>query len=89
MLGHILGGDGTQACYATDRNFDLVSLYWIDEPNLIQFPDENETRQVLTLKPTNGDNLVRACNLCLHVAEITHPTIPIHLSKQDSLSTQL
>ncbi|VUZ44785.1 unnamed protein product, partial [Hymenolepis diminuta] len=48
---------------------DAVQLYgsvryWIDEPNLIQFLDENETCQTPTLVPTNAENLVRECSQC-------------------------
>ncbi|KAM3186821.1 hypothetical protein ACTXT7_003544 [Hymenolepis weldensis] len=35
-------------CYVTARNINLMGLDWIDELNLIQFPDENETCQTLS-----------------------------------------
>ncbi|KAM3179841.1 hypothetical protein ACTXT7_017491 [Hymenolepis weldensis] len=44
-------------CCVTDRNINLVGLDWVDELNLIQFPDENETCQTPTLEPTNEENL--------------------------------
>ncbi|VDL34161.1 unnamed protein product [Hymenolepis diminuta] len=75
--------------YVTDRNIDLMSLDWIDELNIIQFPGENETCQTPTLKPTNAENLVRGCNQCLHVAEIPHPSIHIRSPKPDSPRIQL
>ncbi|VUZ53164.1 unnamed protein product, partial [Hymenolepis diminuta] len=46
-------------CYVTDRNINPVDLDWIDELNLIQFPDEKETCQTPTLEPTNAENLAR------------------------------
>ncbi|KAM3179262.1 hypothetical protein ACTXT7_000935 [Hymenolepis weldensis] len=76
-------------CGVTDRNINLVGLDWIDEFNLIQFPDEKETCQTSTLEPTNAENLVRGCNQCLHVAEIPHPSIYIQSPKSDSPRTQL
>ncbi|KAM3187156.1 hypothetical protein ACTXT7_002853 [Hymenolepis weldensis] len=59
------------------------------ELNVIQFPDENETYQASALKPKNAENLVRGCNLCLQVSEITHPFIHFQRSKSGSPSTQL
>ncbi|KAM3170964.1 hypothetical protein ACTXT7_017559 [Hymenolepis weldensis] len=64
-------------CCVTDGNINLVGLDWIDELNLIQLPDENETCQTPTLEPSNADNLVRGCNQRLHAAEIPH--LPIHI----------
>ncbi|KAM3170991.1 hypothetical protein ACTXT7_017506 [Hymenolepis weldensis] len=46
-------------CYVTDRNINLVGLDRIDEVNLIQFPNENDTCQTSTVEPTNAGNLVR------------------------------
>ncbi|KAM3183558.1 hypothetical protein ACTXT7_010090 [Hymenolepis weldensis] len=76
-------------CYVTDRNINLMGLDWIDELNLIQFPDENETYQTPTLEPTDAENLVRGCNQCLHVVKISHPSIHIQSPRPDSFSTQL
>ncbi|KAM3172936.1 hypothetical protein ACTXT7_013524 [Hymenolepis weldensis] len=45
-------------CYLAGRSVNLVGLDWIDELNLIQFPDENETCQTPTLEPTNAENLL-------------------------------
>ncbi|VDL58388.1 unnamed protein product [Hymenolepis diminuta] len=75
--------------YVTGRNINLMSLDWIDELNFIQFPDENETCQILALEPTNVENLVRRCNQCLLVAKIPHPSIHIQSPKPDSPRTQL
>ncbi|KAM3182423.1 hypothetical protein ACTXT7_012411 [Hymenolepis weldensis] len=69
--------------YFTDRNFNLVGLDWIDELNLIQFPDENETCQTPTLEPADAGTLVKECNQCLHISEI-----PTQSSKPDSPRTQ-
>ncbi|VUZ47944.1 unnamed protein product [Hymenolepis diminuta] len=44
-------------CYFTIRNINLMDLDWIDEFNLIQLPDENETYQTPTPEPTNAKNL--------------------------------
>ncbi|KAM3175025.1 hypothetical protein ACTXT7_009357 [Hymenolepis weldensis] len=78
MQGHIPGED------------DLLEVpRWIDELNLTQFPEENETHQTSTLEPTNVENLVRGCNQCLHVAEIPHPSIHIQSPKPNSPRTQL
>ncbi|KAM3181113.1 hypothetical protein ACTXT7_014999 [Hymenolepis weldensis] len=79
----------SEVCYVTDQNSSLVGLDWIDELNLMEFPDKNETCQTPILEPTSGENLVRGCNQYLYVAEIPHPTIPTQLSKPDSPSTQL
>ncbi|KAM3185115.1 hypothetical protein ACTXT7_007034 [Hymenolepis weldensis] len=76
-------------CYITDRNINLMGQDWIDELNLIQFPDENETCQKPTLEPANAEDLVRECTQCLHVAEVPHPSIYIQLPKPDSPRTQL
>ncbi|KAM3184643.1 hypothetical protein ACTXT7_007952 [Hymenolepis weldensis] len=54
-------------CYVTDRKINLVGLDWIDELNLIQLPDENETCQTPSLEPKNAENLVRGCRHNLHV----------------------
>ncbi|VUZ44398.1 unnamed protein product [Hymenolepis diminuta] len=59
---------------------------WIDDLNLIHFPDENEICQTFTLESTNAEHLVRGRNQCLHVAEI--PSIHIHSPKPDSPKTQ-
>lgn len=66
----------SEVCYVRDRNSNLAGLDWIDELNLMEFPDENETYQTPILEPTSGMNLVRECNQYLHVAKIPHPTIP-------------
>ncbi|VDL45942.1 unnamed protein product [Hymenolepis diminuta] len=50
--------------YVTQSKFNLVGVDWIDELNVIQFPDENETCQTPILEPTNAENLVRGCNQC-------------------------
>ncbi|KAM3188340.1 hypothetical protein ACTXT7_000461 [Hymenolepis weldensis] len=76
-------------CYVTDQDINLMGLDWIDELNLIQSPDKNETCQTSTLEPMNAENLVRGCNQCLHVAKIPHPSIHIQSSKLDSHRTQL
>ncbi|KAM3184510.1 hypothetical protein ACTXT7_008212 [Hymenolepis weldensis] len=78
MRGYIPGEDNLQGV-----------LLWIDELNLIQFPDENETHQTSTLEPTSAENLVRGCNQCLHVPKIPHPSIHIQSSKPASPRTQL
>ncbi|KAM3187839.1 hypothetical protein ACTXT7_001435 [Hymenolepis weldensis] len=52
-----------------------MGLDWIDELNLILFPDENETCQTPTLEPTNAENLVRGCNRCLPLTP-EQPVIP-------------
>ncbi|VUZ47223.1 unnamed protein product [Hymenolepis diminuta] len=41
----------------------------MDELNLIQFPDENETCQTPTFESTNAENFVRGCKQCLHVCQ--------------------
>ncbi|VUZ46419.1 unnamed protein product [Hymenolepis diminuta] len=74
----------SKECYDTNQNIDPLDLDWISEPNLIQFPDENETWQTLTLEPTNAENLVRGCNQCLHVVKIPYPSIHIQSLKPDS-----
>ncbi|VDL19207.1 unnamed protein product [Hymenolepis diminuta] len=75
-------------CYVTDRNINLMDLDWMDELNLLHFPDENETCQTPTLEPMNAENLVSGCNQYLHVPEIPRPSIHIQLSKADSPRTQ-
>ncbi|KAM3172765.1 hypothetical protein ACTXT7_013877 [Hymenolepis weldensis] len=76
-------------CHVTDRNINPVGLDWIDELNLIQFPDENETRQTPTLESRDVENLVRACNQCQHVTEMHHLSIHIQSLKPDFPRTQL
>ncbi|KAM3186631.1 hypothetical protein ACTXT7_003932 [Hymenolepis weldensis] len=76
-------------CYVTDGNISLMGLDWIDELNLIQFPDENETCRTLTFEPTNVENLEGGRKRCLHVAEIPHPSIRIQSPKPDSARTQV
>ncbi|KAM3171474.1 hypothetical protein ACTXT7_016552 [Hymenolepis weldensis] len=60
----------------TDRNINLVGLDWVDELNLIQFPDENENCQTPTLEPAN-------------VTDILHPSVHNQSPELDSLKTQL
>ncbi|VDL37930.1 unnamed protein product [Hymenolepis diminuta] len=74
-------------CYVRDRNMNLMGLDWIDELNLIPFPDENESCQTPSLKSTNAENLVRGCKQCLHVVEIPHPPFRIQSPEPDSPRT--
>ncbi|KAM3186846.1 hypothetical protein ACTXT7_003482 [Hymenolepis weldensis] len=67
---------------------NLVGPDWVDELYLIQLPDENETRQIPNLKPPSVKNLVRECNLRLHVPRIPHPSITTEFSKSDPSKTQ-
>ncbi|KAM3178553.1 hypothetical protein ACTXT7_002316 [Hymenolepis weldensis] len=66
-----------------------ILTYWIDELNLIQFSDKNETCQTLTLEPNNAENLVRGCNQFLSIAELPYSSIHIQSPKPDSPRTQL
>ncbi|KAM3188091.1 hypothetical protein ACTXT7_000955 [Hymenolepis weldensis] len=76
-------------CYVTDGNINLLGLDWIDELNLIQFPDENETCQTLNLELPNAENLVRGCDQYLYVVEIPYPSIHIQSLKPNSPRTLL
>ncbi|VUZ51788.1 unnamed protein product [Hymenolepis diminuta] len=44
-------------CYVTDRNINFAGLGWIDELNIIQFPDESQACQTPTLEPTDAEIL--------------------------------
>ncbi|KAM3180670.1 hypothetical protein ACTXT7_015842 [Hymenolepis weldensis] len=66
----------SKECHFACRIISLVVPAWIDELNLTQFLDGNDTCQTPTVEPTNAENLVRGYSQCYQDAEIPCSIIP-------------